>query len=39
MVNDDANDNRFLSKVGRFPKIDEDTKPIHLLVNDYPGYL
>ena len=39
MVNDDANDNRFYSKIGRFPDIIEDEKPLHLLVNDYPEYL
>jgi D-lyxose ketol-isomerase len=39
MVNDDVNDNRFFVKVGRFPDIEEDTPPVHLLVNDYPGYL
>jgi D-lyxose ketol-isomerase len=39
MVNDDANDNRFYDKVGRFPEIEEDVEPIHLLVNDYLKYL
>ncbi len=39
MVNDDANDNRFFEKIGRFPEIIEDVKPLHLLVNDYPDYL
>jgi D-lyxose ketol-isomerase len=39
MVNDDANDNRFYDKVGRFPDIDEDVEPVHLLVNDYQKYL
>lgn len=39
MVNDDANDNRFYDKIGRFPDITEDVKPLHLLVNDYPEYL
>jgi D-lyxose ketol-isomerase len=39
MVNDDDNDNRFFDKVGRFPDIDEDTLPVHLLVNDYSGFL
>lgn len=38
MVNDDVSDNRFYEKVGRFPDIDEDTAPVHLLVNDYPLY-
>jgi D-lyxose ketol-isomerase len=39
LVNDDANDNRFYDKVGRFPDIEEDVEPVHLLVNDYPRYL
>jgi D-lyxose ketol-isomerase len=39
LVNDDANDNRFYDKVGRFPKIEEDVAPVHLLVNDYTKYL
>jgi D-lyxose ketol-isomerase len=39
LVNDDANDNRFYDKVGRFPEIIEDVKPVHLLVNDYEKYL
>jgi len=39
MVNDDANDNRFYDKIGRFPDIAEDERPLHLLVNDYQRYL
>ncbi len=39
MVNDDENDNRFYDKVGRFPEIEEDVMPVHLLVNDYEKYL
>lgn len=39
MVNDDNNDNRFYEKTGRFPEIEEDEEPVHLLVNDYPEYL
>lgn len=39
MVNDDANDNRFYDKIGRFPEIEEDEKPVRLLVNDYANYL
>ena len=39
MVNDDHKDNFFLDEVGRFPDIDEDEKPIHLLVGDYEKYL
>ncbi len=38
-VNDDANDNRFYDKIGRFPEIVEDVKPIHLLISDYVKYL
>jgi len=38
-VNDDATDNRFYEEIGRFPEIEEDVKPIHLLVNDYEKYL
>ncbi|MDA0334968.1 MAG: D-lyxose/D-mannose family sugar isomerase [bacterium] len=37
-VNDDAIDNRFLGGVGRFPDIEEDEAPLHLLVNDYERY-
>lgn len=37
-VNDDANDNRFFETVGRFPEIEEDEAPLHLLVGDYPKY-
>jgi D-lyxose ketol-isomerase len=39
MVNDDDNDNRFFEKVGRFPDIEEDARPVHLLVNDYSRFL
>ena len=35
-VNDDENDNRFLNPLNRFPQIDEDTAPLHLLCNEYP---
>lgn len=35
-VNDDATDNRFNPPVGRFPAIDEDAPPRHLLCNEYP---
>lgn len=34
-VNDDASDNRFYEPVGRFPAIQEDEPPLHLLVGDY----
>ena len=37
-VNDDENDNRFLKPLKRFPQIDEDEQPIHLLCNEYPHY-
>jgi len=36
-VNDDANDNRFLEPMGRFPEVEEDEEPIHLLCNEYPS--
>ena len=35
LVNDDKTDNRFYEPVGRFPTIEEDESPLHLLVNDY----
>jgi hypothetical protein len=38
LVNDDQHDNRFYKTVGRFPAIEEDDEPIHLLVMDYPQY-
>lgn len=38
-INDDLTDNRFYDSIGRFPKIEEDEKPYHLLVIDYPNYL
>lgn len=34
-VNDDVHDNRFHSKVGRFPQLEEDEPPVHLLTVDY----
>ena len=37
-VNDDNTDNYFLEDLGRFPEIEEDTKPVHLLVSDYKNY-
>jgi len=36
MVNDDTKDNRFHEPLGRFPEIDEDEPPLHLLCNEYP---
>ncbi|MBZ4675410.1 MAG: hypothetical protein JG782_29 [Anaerophaga sp.] len=38
-VNDDTTDNRFLDPVGRFPDIEEDEKPLHLLVSDYKNFI
>lgn len=35
MANDDVGDNRFLEDIGRFPEIEEDEEPLHLLVSDY----
>ena len=35
-VNDDANDNRFLEPLPRFPAIEEDAEPLHLLCTEYP---
>ena len=35
MCNDDNADNRFYDPVGRFPEIEEDEKPLHLLCNEY----
>ena len=37
-VNDDRVDNRFLEPVGRFPSVEEDEPPLHLLVGDYFRY-
>ena len=34
-VNDDATDNFFLEKIGRFPRIEEDVAPAHLLCTEY----
>lgn len=39
MVNDDSNDNRFYEPIGRFPVIEEDEVPIHLLASDYSKFL
>ena len=38
LVNDDVRDNRFYEKVGRFPDIEEDEPPLHLLCTDYERY-
>jgi D-lyxose ketol-isomerase len=38
LVNDDVSDNFFLTPVGRFPRIEDDELPLHLLVSDYPQH-
>lgn len=38
-VNDDNTDNRFEKPLPRFPDIEEDEAPVHLLVTDYPHYV
>ncbi|MDY3003081.1 MAG: D-lyxose/D-mannose family sugar isomerase [Christensenella hongkongensis] len=35
-VNDDNTDNHFLDAPARFPKIEEDEMPLHLLFSEYP---
>jgi D-lyxose ketol-isomerase len=37
-VNDDYVDNKFYEKAGRFPTIEEDEPPLHLLYDDYKSY-
>ena len=37
--NDDTSDNRFYEPVGRFPEIEEDEAPLHLLCSDYTKFL
>ncbi len=39
MVNDDTSDNCFYETVGRFPFIEEDEQPLHLLVSDYKKFI
>ncbi len=39
MVNDDTQDNRFLEPLGRFPAIEEDEAPLHLLASDYSAFV
>lgn len=39
MVNDDERDNRFYQPAGRFPKIEEDQAPLHLLCTDYTDFI
>jgi len=38
-VNEDSTDNCFYEPVGRFPVIEEDEQPLHLLVSDYKNFL
>jgi hypothetical protein len=38
-VNDDTGDNYFYDEVGRFPDIEEDEAPLHLLASEYSKYL
>ena len=38
-VNDDMSDNCFYEEIGRFPVVDEDEPPLHLLVSDYEKFL
>ena len=38
-VNDDLTDNIFAEPIGRFSQIEEDDKPLHLLVSDYEKWL
>jgi D-lyxose ketol-isomerase len=38
-VNDDKTDNCFITEVGRFPRIAENERPLHLLVSDYSNYI
>ena len=38
MVNDDSTDNRFADEEGRFPVIEEDERPLYLLITDYQHY-
>ena len=37
--NDDCTDNRFYEEIGRFPEVEEDEKPYHLLCSDYTKFL
>lgn len=38
-VNDDTADNRWYDAPGRFPEIEEDAEPVHLLLSDYERWL
>ena len=39
LANDDVNDNVFVEEVGRFPDIEEDEEPYHLLITDYDSFI
>ena len=39
MVNDDTSDNSFYEPIGRFPVIEEDEQPLHLLASDYQKFI
>jgi len=39
MVNDDTSDNCFYEPVGRFPAVEEDAGPLHLLAQDYAKFI
>lgn len=38
-VNDDTSDNCFYESIGRFPVIEEDEEPLHLLASDYKKFI
>lgn len=38
-VNDDTTDNRFHETLPRFPDVEEDQPPVHLLASDYAKYV
>ena len=38
-VNDDTSDNYFYEEIGRFPDIEEDEAPLHLLASEYSKFL
>jgi D-lyxose ketol-isomerase len=39
LVNDDEHDNRFAKSIGRFPAVEEDEPPLHLLCMDYENFV
>ena len=39
MVNDDSTDNHWLEEIGRFPAIEEDEAPLHLIAADYGRWI